>query len=163
MKYAMFFIFVLVLIAWTVMRIVYGVGFEMNCSQYLKRAADANAVELAQANLKTAIEYAEREHLTNGIVSIILHQPGNDIGFWYSNLVASQEELRRVTKDTTQMEKSNLLMKLRETLTDNGKEGTSITCPDGISIYPYNTLFFWWIMGGLILTAMQVIWIILEE
>jgi hypothetical protein len=33
-------------------------------------------------------------------------------------------------------------MKLRETLLDQG-ESTTITGPDGISIYPENKMFFW--------------------
>ncbi|MFA5107750.1 MAG: hypothetical protein WC497_05515 [Patescibacteria group bacterium] len=148
MKTVILVFFATIFLGWAVVRIERGVNFSMNCSQYLKRAADANTIELAQANLKTAIEYAEHESLTNGVVSIFLHQPSNDIGFWYSNLIASQKELGQVTANTTQLEKSNLLMKLRETLTDNSKEGTTITRPKGISIYPANSLFFWWAIIG---------------
>lgn len=119
------------------------IGFSMGCNQYLKRAADANTVELAKQNLEKSIRYLDAHDLTNGIVSIFLHQPQNDIGFWYSNLTSSMEELSKVNDKATQLEKSNILMKLRETLTDNGENGLSVTCPDGISVYPYNALFFW--------------------
>ncbi len=130
-------------IALLVLRIVYAVSFDMSCTQYLKRAADANTIELASRNLETAIQYAEEKHLTNGIVSVFLHQPANDIGFWYSNLKDSQEELKKVTDKTTQLERSNILMKLGETLADNTENGTAITCPVGISVYPHNVLYFW--------------------
>ena len=150
MKSIVLSVCILTLIVLTTLRIVFGVGFSLGCSQYLKRAADANTIELAQANLKTAIGYAERANLTNGIVSIFLCQPENDLGFWYSNLIASRDELSRTTPVTSQMEKSNLLMKLRETLTDQGEKGTRITCPNGVSIYPYNKLFFWLFLINLI-------------
>ena len=133
----------LIILALSTQRIVSGVGFSLNCLQYLKRAADANTVGLAQKNLESAIIYLEEKNLTNGVVSIFLHQPKNDIGYFYTNLKASLKELQEVTDKTTQLEKTNVLMKLRETLCDNSKEGTTITCPDGISIYPYNALCFW--------------------
>jgi hypothetical protein len=152
MRQIVFSVCVTTLFVLVTLRIVFGVGFSLGCSQYLKRASDANTIELAKANLNVAIKYAEMANLTNGIVSIFLQQPENDIGFWYSNLIASRDELSRVTTNTSQMEKSNLLMKLRETLTDNGKEGTQITCPNGISVYPYNKLFFWLIAISLFIT-----------
>ena len=33
-------------------------------------------------------------------------------------------------------------MKVRESLTDEGEKGTIMTIPDGISVYPNNSLFF---------------------
>jgi hypothetical protein len=121
-------------------------GFNMGCEQYLKRAADANTVELAEENLEVALAYIERKELTNGVVSIFLSQPKNDIGYWYRNLKSSMDELNKVTEETTQLERSNVLMKLRETLTDiSGGDGggTTITHPSGIEVYPFNRLFFW--------------------
>ena len=64
-----------------------------------------------------------------------------DVGFWYQNLKASLGELEQVSSTATQLEKSNLLIKLRETLLDQGKEGISITSPDGISRFPLNTAY----------------------
>ena len=64
-----------------------------------------------------------------------------DVGFWYQNLKASLGELDQVSLTASQLEKSNLLIKLRETLLDQGKEGISITSPDGISRFPLNTAY----------------------
>lgn len=142
---------VLVLVGLGITRIVAGYCFKMDCNQYLKRAADANTVELAAANLDKAVQFLEKKDLTNGVVGIFLSQPQNDIGFWYANLKGSQAELAKVTDKTTQMERSNLLMKLRETLLDNGKEGTEVTCPSGISIHPHNALMFWVVIAMVIM------------
>lgn len=49
-------------------------------------------------------------------------------------------------------------MKLRETLTDNGKNGTSITYPDGISIFPNNGLWaflIWFSLIGIIVSVIM--------
>lgn len=54
----------LVFLAWGTTRIVKSVQFELNCTQYLKRAADANTVELAKEELSKAISYAEQNNLT---------------------------------------------------------------------------------------------------
>ena len=79
-------IFTVLFLAVATVATVKGIVFDMNCTQYLKRAADANTVELAKDELEMAISYAEEEDLTEGIVSIFLHQPQNDIGFWYNNM-----------------------------------------------------------------------------
>ena len=88
---------------------------------------------------------------------------------WYNNIKACQNELKTAT-NSSQLEKTNLLMKVRESLTDIGKGdngGTVITIPDGISRYPNNT--FWgilrwisWIMfaaGVLLLCIIFANWI----
>ena len=125
--------------AWATVRIVKAVDFDMNCKQYLKRAADANTVETAKEELGKAISYAETHNLTQGVVSILFHQPKNDIGYWYKNM-------------------TNILMKLRETLTDESESGVSVTIPDGISVFPNNVMYFWW---GLLSSILCVIFWIL--
>jgi len=124
-------------------RVIKDIRFKIDCTQHLKRAADANTIEIAEKELKIVLDYLEERELTSGIVSIFLKQPKNDIGFWYGNIKASYEELLTVNPDATQLEKSNVLMKLRETLVDDGEEMT-VTHPNGISVYPNNVLYFWW-------------------
>lgn len=119
--------------------------FDTGCAQYLKRAADANSIEIAKKELKQAISYAEEHNLTEGVVSIFFKQPENDVGFWYENMKASYEELESLPDNTSSLEKTNVLMKLRESLTDSSENGTSVTIPNGISIYPNNVAYFWWI------------------
>ena len=121
--------------------IVKSVQLNQNCTGHLKRAADANSVKLANQELSEAIAYLETNDLTHGYTSILWKTPDEDIGFFYDNLKQSQLELQKVTDSTTSLEKSNMLMKLRETLVDNGKEGSELTCPDGLSRYPHN--LFW--------------------
>lgn len=130
--------------AWSTVRIVKYVQFNLNCTQYLKRAADANTVERAKEELGKAIFYAEKNNLTEGVVSIFLHQPKNDVGYWYQNMIESYDELENLPEDATSLEKTNVLMKLRETLMDETESGVSVTIPNGISIYPRNVAYFWW-------------------
>lgn len=136
---------------WVFVRGCSGINFERECGGYLSRAANANTVELAQANIKTALNYLESNNLTSGYTSILYRTPDEDIGYWYSNLIAAKEELQKITADTSQLEKTNILMKLRETLLDNGEQSSYLVCPSGISVYPYNTLFgfYGWIFGVL--------------
>ena len=129
--------------AWSTVRTVKEVQFEINCTQYLKRAADANTVERAKEELEKAISYAEKNNLTEGVVSIFFHQPKNDIGYWYQNMTETYDELENLPEDATSLEKTNVLMKLRETLTDETDSGVSVTIPNGISIYPRNVAYFW--------------------
>ncbi len=139
-----------------VLRIKNAVSFNVNCEQYIKRAANAGTVEMAKEELAQAISYAEEHDLTEGVVSIILHQPKNDIGYWYQNMKRSYEELEELPEEATALEKTNVLMKLRETLTDQKESSVSVTHPDGISIYPNNVLYCIW--GVLSFIACVVLW-----
>lgn len=140
MKAVAFIIFTLAFIAWVVVRLVSYIQFDRNCEGHLKRAADANTVELAAKEVEIAVEYLKSHDMTTGYTSVVYTTPDEDIGFWYTNLTASLDELKKIKADAPQLEKTNVLMKLRETLLDQG-EKTHVTCPDGISVYPTNT--FW--------------------
>lgn len=141
------------LLFWAGIRIVAGISYEQDCGGYLKRAADANTVELADKELSRAVTYIENNQLTSGYTSVIYRTPDEDLGFWYSNLKASQKELQEISPEATQLERTNVLMKLRETLLDDGEKGQSVTQPDGISVYPNNAVL--WFIGllGLLMTC----------
>lgn len=143
-------------LTWSGVRIYKSIDFNINCSGHIKRAADANTVEIAKKEINIVIKYLDDNKLNSGYVSIFLKQPKNDIGFWYQNLKASTEELNKVNENASQLEKSNILMKLRETLIDHG-ESTTITKPSGISIYPNNFLYFFWCILGIILLIVAII------
>lgn len=146
-------------VLWMIVRIVAGVSFDIDCGGHIKRAADANTVELAAQELRTVIVYCDEHRLTSGVVSIILKQPKNDVGFWYTNLKASLTELEKVTSTTSQLEKTNILIKLRETLLDHSQT-VSITAPDSITIYPNNVMYFWWAVIGTILAGIGIVLVI---
>ena len=129
---------IILLLSWIGIRVVATVQYDFGCGAYLKRAANANTVEIAKEELAKAISYAEDHGLTNGIVSIFFKNPANDLGYWYKNMVACYDELEGLPEDSTPLEKTNVLMKLRESLTDGTDNGTTVVAPSGISIYPYN-------------------------
>jgi hypothetical protein len=158
MKKILCVLFILFFCVWAGIRIVAAIQFDRNCGGYLKRAADANTVELAKKQLKISLDYIEREGLTSGYTSILYRTPDEDIGFWYTNIKSSLTELEQMNPNATQLERSNLLMKLRETLLDEGKE-TSITVPPGISIYPNNVVmaFFGWLSAVLMVVGIIIV------
>ena len=147
----------LVFCVWATIRIVKSVQFGLNCEAYLQRAANANTVEMAKEELAKAISYIEENNLTEGIVSVFLKNPTNDMGFWYRNISAAYDELKNLPDDSTPLEKTNVLMKLRESLTDSDSNGsTNIIVPEGITVYPNNVMYFWWAMLSCI--ALCVFW-----
>ena len=121
------------------------VVFDQNCGGLLVRAANANTIPLAHAELDRAVKYLESEGLTDGYTSVWYQTPDEDIGFWYKNLVEARSELKSLTEKgegkVSALEQSNTLLKLRDTLTTNkGQGGESLTYPDGISRYPNNAV-----------------------
>ena len=131
-------------VAWGAVRTAKAIQFNQSCIQYIKRAADASSVELAKEELGKVIEYCDKNGLTEGTVSIIMRQPKNDVGYWYKNLTTAYAELDSLSSEASSVERTNMLMKIRETLTDVDESGVEITHPDGISIYPNNVGYFLW-------------------
>lgn len=124
--------------------------FEQKCGSYLKNAADANTPEIALERVNKALDYIETKGLTKGYTSIFYNTEDENIGFWYQNIKACQDELAKCL-DGTQLEKSNVLMKVRESLTDNGDSGTELTVPDGIYKYPNNKVYaVFWVMSVIV-------------
>jgi hypothetical protein len=130
-------------------RIYKSVLIKQNVTGHLKRAADANTIELAKQELAFAISYLEKNDLTSGYTSVLWKTPDEDIGFWYKNLIASKGELDNYKGNAT-LEKTNLLMKLRETLVDEG-EKTDVTSPKGLSVFPHNKLWAFLIILALLI------------
>ena len=121
-----------------------------NCIDYFKMAADASSVELAEKHLTSGIEYLETHDLTEGSTKIFIYSPKTDLGLWYENLKTAQSQLQELIArdDLTELEESNALMKLRETLC-SGEE--SVTAPLLISFYPEHASWLW---------GMALIWLL---
>lgn len=118
------------------------IHMDSNCISYFEMAADANSVELAEKHLTSGIEYLEENNLTEGNTKVFIYKPTNDLGLWYENLKSAQAQLQELSskEELTELEESNALMKLRETLLNS--DG-SITHPNMISFYPNHISWFW--------------------
>lgn len=139
MKYLISVLLILLSIGIFGVRVSKKIQFEQNVSGYLKRAADANTIELADQELTKALIFLEDNNLTKGYTSILYRTPDEDIGFWYENLKASQIELQTLESESA-LEKTNVLIKLRETLLDIGDKA-KVTVPQGLAVYPNNQLW----------------------
>lgn len=137
--------------------VVRGYLFDRDCGDYLKLAADAPTVERADGFLSKAIAYLDRTGRTAGNSAIIFKTPENDVGIWYGQLKAAHETTITILAkkpDATQLERDNALMKIRETLLDQGETGTVVTAPAHISIVPYQVaiaVLFWLLLALVIL------------
>ena len=142
--------------------VVKSIHFDQDCCGYLKQAADANTAEIALERLNIALDYIERNHLTYGYTSVLWQTEDENVGFWYKNLKACQSELK-ACMNGTQLEKSNVLMKVRESLTDMSDGKTRLTVPKGISRYPNNTS--WMVFGwmSMILIIICPTWIVIKS
>jgi hypothetical protein len=137
------------------------IQFNQNCTGYLKQTADANSVELALDRLNKAIDYVEANNLTSGYTSIIYRTEDENIEFWYKNLLTCKQELTECI-ESSQFEKTNVLMKVRESLTDQSENGTVITCPPGLSRYPNNKTFAFFNFFSLLIALFGSCWFLLE-
>jgi hypothetical protein len=137
--------------------IVKKIQFKQECSGYLKQAADANTPEIALQRIDKALAYIEANDLTDGYTSVLWRTEDENIGFWYENIKACKKELEGCL-NSTQLEKTNVLMKVRESLTDSGEKGTTLTIPSGIHKYPNNTLWAILLWVSILAMIADIIW-----
>lgn len=136
-------------------RISKNIEIKQNLTGYIKRASIANTIDLAKTELKIAVTYLEEKNLTSGYTSILWKTPDEDISFWYKNLRESLTELENL-KSESALEKSNVLLKLRESLLSSGKS-SSVIVPEGLSVYPNNKLWAFLSLLALILALVGMI------
>ena len=137
---------------------VKSIRFKQECSGYLKQAADANTAAIALERITKALDYIERNHLTEGYTSVLWTTEDENIGFWYENIKACKAELEACL-NSSQLEQTNVLMKVRESLMD----GRQLTIPDGISRYPNNAVWmiFGWLSALLIISGIGwILWML---
>lgn len=149
-------------ISWVVADGVAEIRFDIAVEGYLKRAADSNTIEIAEKELDKAINNIESKGWTRGSTHVLWATPATDVQFWYNNLKTSNEELKQLSPEATSLEKSNMLIKLRETLLDHGEKGDLVTLPVGISLHPNNTMYFMWFIGSIFIITVSIIVIIFK-
>ena len=123
---------------------------------FLKLAADAPTLQLAERYLSTAVRNMEARGWTTGSTALIFKTPRRDIGFWYQNTsgaLGDVQALLAVEATLTPVDRSNALVKLRETLMD----GPALTFPEWVELAPHNALFFWTILLGSIGSVYSVL------
>ena len=134
------------------------IHFNQDCAGYLKQAADANTAAIALDRITKALDYIERNRLTEGYTSVLWNTEDENVGFWYENIKACKAELEACL-NSSQLEQTNVLMKVRESLMDS-KE---LTIPCGISRYPNNVswMIFGWISAFLIIGGIGwILWLL---
>ncbi len=132
------------------------IKFNVGCESYLKSASDDPSIELAKIDLDIALKYLEVNGLTNGYSYIFVKNRQSDIGFWYNRLKIARMDLDNIPDDASGLETSNVLMKLRETILDT--EG--VMCPDGISWYPYQRIMLFFMITGLFLILLDLVFLV---
>ena len=151
-------------LVWGGVRAINYIKYDQQVGGFLKQAADANTTELAEKKLAQAIKGMDDMHICNSqsaeappvfsddcYTSVIWRTPDEDIGFWRTNIQATYDDLRTMSPEdrADNLVESNTLIKVRETLLDQGQH-VRVTAPEGISVYPNNKPLFWWGLFSLI-------------
>lgn len=150
---------VLAFLVWLVVIIVAGIQYDRRIGGHLELASIANQPATAIEELKLAIQGMDADGITCNqprqcYTSVLYTEPDEDVGFWRQNIEQTLADLEALPPDADHLKVSNTLLKVRETLTTEGKDGSSINDPSGISLYPNNRAFAWWGWGSFSLACL---------
>ncbi len=151
------FVFGIALIGCMAVALTCKIRFDQNCKGYLKRAANASTVELAETELATALSYLESESLTTGSTHTFYFTPDCEIDFWYQNLKAAHEGLKSFPSDADLLTRSNQLMKLREAIVDSDEDGPVVVVPPGLEMMPWQHAVRWTVLISLVGALLSVL------
>lgn len=138
---------------------LWGYWFDRDCGNYLKLAGDAPNIERTESFLRSALAYIDSHHLTEGNTAWIFKTPENDLSIWHGQIVGAWETASSLilkAGKATQLEKDNALMKIRETVLDEG-QAVQITHPANISWYPHIAIMWLWLWFS---SLTQLFWIV---
>lgn len=139
----------LVLPAWAGVRLYRSAEFDRNCQERLAKATIALYTADAKQDLGQALSYLQARGIngTSGHTSIFGATQDTDVGVWYCKVEQARETLEKPTSTNT----GYLLSRVREHLTErDGKGGSKLATPTGISVYPHNQLYALWGVAGVI-------------
>lgn len=111
---------------------------KQRCVGPLSQTANSASVELASERLGIAMDYIEEREWTDGYSHVFIKTEDANVGVWYQNLNAAYSKLVEASnRELTDLEESNLLMKTREVIIDQGQNGNSVVVmPSNITYYP---------------------------
>ncbi len=150
-------IFGISLLSWMGVRTYKWLTFYNEVGRYVEDVYATPTLEEFSQNLQMAITSIEENGLTQGTVSIfprIRQNEKRNMGTWYQNLKKSQAILEQA-KQMSLADQSAILDDQRTCIMQAEKV---FRYTQGISIYPYNTIFFWWATISFIGLAISAIW-----
>ena len=110
--------------------------FKIEFLGHLERAANTTLTETALNELGIGVDYLEIKQMTSGFTSVVWNTPDEDVGYFYTNLKNAYANLHKINYTGTEIEKSNALLKLKESLIyNNGKHGDKVIYPDDLQYY----------------------------
>ena len=126
-----------------------GIDLEQRVTGHLELAASANQPGLAVAELRAAVtgmnaDIAACDEPHRCYTSVLWKTPAEDVGFWKANIIATIADLEALPPDADHLVVSNVLLKVRDTLTEQGNGGTRLVGPTGLCKYPHNGAFALW-------------------
>lgn len=143
----------------TTTNIVADYHFDRDIGSHLKKAADSPTVGEAANQMDAALSAIEEQDLTGGNSAFIFKTEETSVETWYRQLKQVQTDLHDLPDDASPLERSNVLIKVRETILDSGSDGDYLTLPPYITVYPNHVGMLVWHLGnslsviGLVLSA----------
>lgn len=153
-------LFMLPFFGWWITRIVESVKFDNNCTYHINQALGSSRStdepKYAANEIDIAINYIDTHNLAYGVTSIVDKSSSEDLSIWHTSLTKKQTYLHELAEESPES-----ITKYKDyVVARNLYSSGGLSIPDGISVYPHNTLFcVWgWISG--LLSIIGVIGII---
>lgn len=152
MKWILFTVGLGLFLFWSVLRITAGIQYNQTIGSEIYSATTAATPQEAESHLANAINMAKDRGYTHGNTGILFTYSDNDVGIWYNRLVSSDVVLKSLIENSkSELEVSNTMMRVHESLTAVGKEGSEARSPDGISVFPNNVAYAWLCLLSIVL------------
>ena len=126
--------------------IVKGIVFNRDCGAYLERASQAPTPDIARVSLDKALAYLNENHMTEGNTYIIIPSPNDTLEWLYSRVSQARKVLDEITVKSTPLEVSNVMIRMKDSISEQGESGEHVILPVHVALWPYQ--LFWIVVSS---------------
>ena len=149
--------------SWAITRIVRSNNFDDNCTYHITQALGNYSITTppekgfaySEQEIDTAITYLEKNNLTNGYTTITDRQSFEDLSAYYSSLKERSEYLHSLKNM-----RSEEVAAFQKYTTMKNLQSKEVDCPNGISVFPHNTLYMIWMLLSMLCLIGSIIGVI---
>jgi len=144
--------------AWSITRIVKSNHFDDNCTYHVQEAlTNSSTIEpknlsYSDKQISLAIDYIEINHLNAGWTTISGRTSSEDLALFHENLIKKRDYIHKLQELDSQQ-----LTGFQDYVNFRGLKPTSFEAPEGISIYPNNTLYLVWMYISILSAILGII------
>lgn len=138
--------------SWAITRIIKKEIFDNNFTYHINQSMSGTDPSKSYEEFVSALLYLQSHNLTSGYTTIVIRSPSEDISIFYDGIFKKFQYSQKLASLPPEE-----IKQYQEYVVNKNLATTQIKEPEGISIYPYNGIYFVWMLISILLLVLSII------